>query len=137
MDLLDIQQLIDLLKLNGIKSFSIKEVDGKELQLEFKENLSQHVVVEDVAVQAPKQKGVGTHANVKAEMVGTIYLSVAPQKPKFVEIGSKVQKGQTLCLIEAMKTYFEVKSQVEGTVQQIHIEDKQPVEFGTPLFSIV
>ena len=70
-------------------------------------------------------------------MVGTVYLSVSPQKPKFVDIGTKVKKGQTLCLIEAMKTYFEVKSTQDGTVDKILVEDKEAVDFGRPLFSIV
>lgn len=149
MDLNHIQSLIDLLKKNGIKNFSVKEADGKEISLEFslEEEVKTHSNKSLPAVssesqnlslmQNKKEQDFSSKNAVKAQMVGTVYLSVSPQKPRFVEIGSKVKKGQTLCLIEAMKTYFEVKSTHDGTVEQILVEDKEAVDFGRPLFSIV
>lgn len=149
MDLAHIQILIDVLKQNGIKNFNLKEADGREIALEF-----QGISIKDESARSfasPKTpqnvlenqqesksiKEVSPKHTVHAEMVGTVYLAVAEQKPKFVEVGSKVQKGQTLCLIEAMKTYFEVKSTQEGMVEKILVEDKEAVDFGKPLFCIV
>jgi len=73
---------------------------------------------------------------VKSPMVGTVYLSPEPGKPVFVNVGDKVTAGQTLLIIEAMKTFNPIKTAKAGTVTQILIEDKQPVEFGQPLMIV-
>ena len=68
-------------------------------------------------------------------MVGTFYRSPAP-KPPYVDIGQKVKVGDVVCIVEAMKMMNQVKSDVDGIVRKIHIEDGQPVEFDQPLISI-
>ena len=73
---------------------------------------------------------------VKSPMVGTFYRSSAPGTAAFVEVGATVKEGQTLCIIEAMKLLNEIESDFSGTVQQILVENGQPVEFGQPLFVI-
>jgi acetyl-CoA carboxylase biotin carboxyl carrier protein len=73
---------------------------------------------------------------VKSPMVGTFYRSSAPGSPPFVEIGSNVKEGDTLCIIEAMKLLNEIDSDVVGVIKQILVENGQPVEFGQPLFVI-
>jgi acetyl-CoA carboxylase biotin carboxyl carrier protein len=73
---------------------------------------------------------------VKSPMVGTFYRSSAPGSPPYVEIGSTVKEGQTLCIIEAMKLLNEIDADVSGVVKQILVENGQPVEFGQPLFVI-
>ena len=73
---------------------------------------------------------------VKSPMVGTFYRSSAPGSPPFIEIGSSVKEGDTLCIIEAMKLLNEVDSDVAGVVKQILVENGQPIEFGQPLFVI-
>jgi acetyl-CoA carboxylase biotin carboxyl carrier protein len=73
---------------------------------------------------------------VKSPMVGTFYRSSAPGSPPFVEIGSNVKEGDTLCIIEAMKLLNEIESDFAGVVKQILVENGQPVEFGQPLFII-
>ncbi|MBS0523388.1 MAG: acetyl-CoA carboxylase biotin carboxyl carrier protein [Proteobacteria bacterium] len=75
-------------------------------------------------------------AAVKSPMVGTAYLSPEPGKPVFVNVGDKVNAGQTLLIIEAMKTFNPIKAAKAGTVTQILVEDKQPVEFGEPLMIV-
>jgi biotin carboxyl carrier protein len=140
MDLSHIQVLIDVLKKNGIKNFSLKETDGREISLEFaghETSTFDTAAIEDRPQKAAVPRAESVQNAIKAEMVGTVYLSVSPSKPKFVEIGSKVRKGQTVCLIEAMKTYFEVKSTQDGTIDKILVEDKEAVDFGKPLFSLV
>ena len=69
-------------------------------------------------------------------MVGTFYRAPSPGAPPFVEIGQSVSKGQTLCIIEAMKLLNEIESDVSGTVKAILVENGQPVEYGQPLFLI-
>jgi acetyl-CoA carboxylase biotin carboxyl carrier protein len=73
---------------------------------------------------------------VKSPMVGTFYRSPAPEAPPYVEAGSRVAKGQTLCILEAMKLMNELESEVAGTVREICVENGEPVEYGQVLFRI-
>jgi acetyl-CoA carboxylase biotin carboxyl carrier protein len=73
---------------------------------------------------------------IKSPFVGTFYRSSNPSNPPFVEVGSKIKKGQSLCIVEAMKLMNEIESEVEGEVVAILVENGKPVEFGTPLFII-
>jgi len=73
---------------------------------------------------------------VKSPMVGTAYLAPEPGKPNFVAIGDKVTAGQTLLIIEAMKTFNPIKAPKAGTVTQVLVENAQPVEFGEPLMVV-
>jgi acetyl-CoA carboxylase biotin carboxyl carrier protein len=73
---------------------------------------------------------------VKSPMVGTFYRASSPGSPAFVEIGQTVTKGQTLCIIEAMKLLNEIESDASGTIKAIRVENGQPVEYGQPLFII-
>jgi acetyl-CoA carboxylase biotin carboxyl carrier protein len=73
---------------------------------------------------------------VKSPMVGTFYRSSAPGSPPFIEIGSSVKEGDTLCIIEAMKLLNEIDADASGTIRQILVENGQAVEFGQPLFII-
>ncbi|MFI4940392.1 MAG: acetyl-CoA carboxylase biotin carboxyl carrier protein [Burkholderiales bacterium] len=73
---------------------------------------------------------------VKSPMVGTFYRCSAPGSPPFIEIGSSVKEGDTLCIIEAMKLLNEIDADASGVIKQILVENGQPVEFGQPLFVI-
>jgi acetyl-CoA carboxylase biotin carboxyl carrier protein len=73
---------------------------------------------------------------VKSPMVGTFYRSSAPGAAAFVEIGSSVKQGETVCIIEAMKLLNEIETDAAGVIKQILVENGQPVEFGQPLFII-
>lgn len=73
---------------------------------------------------------------VKSPMVGTFYRASAPGNPPFVEVGSTIKEGDTLCIIEAMKLLNEIDSDIAGVVKQVLVENGQPVEFGQPLFVI-
>ena len=90
-----------------------------------------------VAVTAPVANDISKHPGaVKSPMVGTAYLSPEPGKPVFVNIGDKVTAGQTLLIIEAMKTFNPIKAPKAGTVAQVLIDNAQPVEFGQPLMIV-
>lgn len=84
---------------------------------------------------APEPAEVTGH-QVKSPMVGTFYRSPAPGSKVFVEVGDRVQVGDTLCIIEAMKMMNQIESDASGTVKAILIEDGEPVEFDEPLFII-
>ncbi len=73
---------------------------------------------------------------VKSPMVGTFYRAPSPGAPTFVEVGSQIKEGETLCIIEAMKLLNEIESDKTGVVKAILVENGQPVEFGEPLFVI-
>ena len=69
-------------------------------------------------------------------MIGTFYRSSAPDKPPFIEVGSIIKPGDTLCIIEAMKLFNEIESEVSGKVVKILLDDVSPIEFDQPLFLI-
>ena len=90
------------------------------------------------AAPAPAESAPAEPAGhvVKSPMVGTFYRSSAPGSPPFVEIGSVVKEGDTLCIIEAMKLLNEIDADASGTIRQLLVENGQAVEFGQPLFII-
>jgi acetyl-CoA carboxylase biotin carboxyl carrier protein len=73
---------------------------------------------------------------ITSPLVGTFYRASSPDAPPFVEVGAKVEKGQVLCIIEAMKIMNEIESDVSGVIKKILVENGQPVEYGEPLFLI-
>ena len=75
-------------------------------------------------------------AEIKSPMVGTFYRSPSPEAPAYVEVGSKVSKGQTLCILEAMKLMNELEAEVAGVVREIAVDNGEPVEYGQVLFRI-
>jgi acetyl-CoA carboxylase biotin carboxyl carrier protein len=85
---------------------------------------------------APAAKPGTTYHEVKSPMVGTFYRSPAPDADHYVEVGTIVQKGTVLCIIEAMKLMNEIESDVSGRIVKILVENAQPVEFNQPLFLI-
>ena len=90
-----------------------------------------------VAAAVPAVADLSKHPGVvKSPMVGTAYLAPEPGKPNFVAVGDKVTAGQTLLIIEAMKTFNPIKAPKAGTVTQILIENAHPVEFAEPLMIV-
>ncbi len=95
--------------------------------------------VEKKEEAAPEGAEAAVATNIKtvtSPMVGTFYSAPAPDSDSYVEVGSRVKKGQTLCIIEAMKLMNEVESEYDGVVSSILVENGQPVEYGEPLFYI-
>ena len=73
---------------------------------------------------------------IKSPIIGTFYRKPSPDKPSFVEIGKSIAEGDVLCVIEAMKLFNEIESEVSGKIVKILVEDQSPVEFDQPLFII-
>jgi acetyl-CoA carboxylase biotin carboxyl carrier protein len=88
------------------------------------------------AAPAAAAPSASTLVEIKSPMVGTFYRSPAPEAPSYVEPGSRVAKGQTLCILEAMKLMNELESDVAGVVREICVENGEPVEYGQVLFRI-
>lgn len=147
MDLRKIKTLIDLVQQSGIAELEITEGEEKVRISRTGNNgpFTQPMVPASV-VLPPDMAGGGVPAaaappeptghTLKSPMVGTFYRSPSPGTPSFVEIGQTVAKGQTLCIIEAMKLLNEIESDASGVVKAILTENGQPVEYGQPLFVI-
>ena len=146
MDLRKIKTLIDLVQQSGISELEITE--GEE-----KVRISRYGAAGNVApvsassfVLPTELTGTGlgvapgptepTGHTLKSPMVGTFYRCPSPGTPSFVEVGQTVTKGQTLCIIEAMKLLNEIESDEAGVIKAILVENGQPVEYGQPLFII-
>jgi len=150
MDLRKLKKLIDLVQESGIGEIEITE--GEE-----KVRITRQSAAAPMRMAAPGMQPMGMQAMapaapapaaapapppepkghaLKSPMVGTFYRAPSPGAPSFVEVGQTVSKGQTLCIIEAMKLLNEIESDVAGTVKAILVENGQPVEYGQPLFLI-
>ncbi len=133
MDIRKIKKLIDLLQETGIAEIEIKE--GEE---SVRISRQAAPVVTAPPSAAPTAPAVAEEGHiVKAPMVGTYYASASPASAAFVAVGSKVKKGDTLCIIEAMKIMNQIQADRDGTITAVHAENGQPVEFDQPLFTIV
>jgi len=82
------------------------------------------------------EDGATNHITIKAPIIGTFYRRSSPEKDPFVNVGDKIEKGQVLCIIEAMKLFNEIESEFTGTIVKVLVEDMSPVEYDQPLFLI-
>lgn len=87
-------------------------------------------------VAAPVQSEEDNLITIKSPIIGTFYRKATPEKPSFVEIGQVIKEGDVLCVIEAMKLFNEIESELSGTIVKILVDDASPVEFDQPLFVI-
>ncbi len=76
------------------------------------------------------------YITIKSPMIGTFYRSAGPDKPVFVAVGDEVKAGKTVCIIEAMKLFNEIESEVSGRIVKVLVDDAKPVEYDTPLFLV-
>ena len=120
-----------------LKEFNLSEIEYAEGATKVKVSRSMNnsdVISTEVKKKQPVINNSGTP--VTSPIVGTAYLSPEPGAKKFVEVGQNVKKGQTIMIVEAMKTMNHVPSTQEGTVNKILVKDGEPVEFGQPLISV-
>ena len=153
MDLRKIKKLMELLEESGIAEIEVKE--GEE-SIKLSRNISTTNMQASQMIQQPIQtsqppanqeiSGVGTNTvndlkegkrnTVNSPMVGTFYASASPESKPFVTIGQSVKKGDTLCIIEAMKMMNQVQAESDGKIVEILVDNAEPVEFDQPLFVI-
>ena len=150
MDLRKLKTLIDLVSESNVSELEITEAEGKVRIVKGGGAAVQGYampaapmapatpVAASVAAAAPAPAAPAAPAGhtVKSPMVGTFYRSASPGAKAFVEVGSVVKEGDTLCIIEAMKILNEIEADKSGTITQILCENGQAVEYGQPLFVI-
>jgi len=150
----EIRDLIDFIAQSGLNEV---DIETKEIKLHVKREPDQKVLknssviaAQPVAVQAPQQVAATTTsappkaekapgkatADIKSPMIGTFYRSSNPDSPPFISVGDKVSKGQTVAIIEAMKLFNEIESEVSGTVVKVMVENASPVEYDQVLFVV-
>lgn len=141
MDLRKIKKLIEMLQESDLNEIEVKEgeesvrINRKKGDVEIpQQTVAPRVQSKEIVenVDEPEEN----LSFIQSPMVGTFYRSPAPGKPPFVEIGQRVKKGDTICIIEAMKMMNQVKSEFDGKIVDIKVENGQPVEFNESLVSI-
>ena len=148
MDLRKLKTLIDLVSESNVSELEITEAEGK-VRIVKGGGAVMHAMAAPMMVAAPAAAPVAAVAQavvapepvatghvVKSPMVGTFYRAASPGAKSFVEIGSQVKEGETICIIEAMRILNEIEADKSGTVTQILGENGQAVEYGQPLFVI-
>ena len=154
MDLKDIQELIKFvaksgatevdLEIDNIK-ISIKSPEKKrrgeadEITTIIQQPTSSVMVAPVIATTIASTPEVDENANfitIKSSMIGTFYRSSSPENPSFVNIGDTIKEGDTLCIIEAMKLFNEIESEVSGKIVKVLVDDTTPIEFDQPLFLV-
>lgn len=159
MDFKQIQELIKMVNKSNIGEVSIEQKDFKVTIKQKEENITQVVQAaaapQPVYQQAPaaqpaaiavsggttpdKPKAdapAGNLITIKSPMIGTFYRKSSPDKPNFVEAGDEVTVGKVVCIIEAMKLFNEIESEVNGKIVKVLVEDASPVEYDQPLFLV-
>ena len=156
MDIKQIQELIKFVSRSGVNEVSIEQ---KEFKITIKTNqaptyvtaapaqASQQIIAAPQsaapaaanapsATQAPAKDETSNYITVKSPMIGTFYRSASPDKPLFVNVGDEIKSGQVLCIIEAMKLFNEIESEVSGRIVKILVDNASPVEYDQPLFLV-
>lgn len=155
MDFKQIQELIKMINKSNIGELTIEQKDFRVTIRQKEEHITHMVagpaqqaalpiqappVVNQSAGAAEKQKSAESGSNnlvtIKSPMIGTFYRRSSPDKPNLVDIGSDVTVGKVVCIIEAMKLFNEIESEVKGKIVKVLVEDASPVEYDQPLFLV-
>lgn len=159
MNLKDIEALIKFVQKTGVSEVSIEQ---KDLKITIKTHAAPQQVIQaslpspamqmpapapaaapvassvTVPAEAPKPKGSdeSKYITIKSPMIGTFYRSSSPDKPVFVNVGDEIKQGKVLCIIEAMKLFNEIESEVSGKIVKVLADNSTPVEYDQPLFLV-
>jgi len=156
MDIKQIQELIKFVSRSGVNEVAIEQQDFK---ITIKTNQTPTVVHATVPVAAPVPPAAALAAapqavsvttetksaaaddtskyiTIKSPMIGTFYRSSSPEKPSFVNVGDEVSAGKVICIIEAMKLFNEIESEVSGKIVKVLVDNASPVEYDQPLFLV-
>ncbi|MGJ1264255.1 acetyl-CoA carboxylase biotin carboxyl carrier protein [Sphingobacterium spiritivorum] len=153
MDIKQIQDLIKFVAKSGVNEVAIEE---KDFKITIKTNQEPTIVTATVPTAAPVATALpaapvatapaapvalaadnnANYITVKSPMIGTFYRAAGPGKPNFVNVGDEITAGKVLCIVEAMKLFNEIESEVSGKIVKILIDDAKPVEYDQPLFLV-
>jgi acetyl-CoA carboxylase biotin carboxyl carrier protein len=157
MDIKQIQELVKLINKTSIGEITIEE-DGRKITIKQKKDPVQNIVSTThmapaaTTSHAPASAAPAASAppaspkaaepkadnlvTIKSPMIGTFYRQAGPGKPQFVGVGDEVSPGKVVCIIEAMKLFNEIESEVKGTIVKVLVDDASPVEYDQPLFLV-
>lgn len=152
MDIKQIQELIKFVSRSGVNEVSLEQENFK-ITIKTNQNpvyvnaavpVAAPVAVAPVAAPAPAAPSAATAATedtskyitIKSPMIGTFYRSASPEKPSFVNVGDEIGTGKVVCIIEAMKLFNEIESEVSGRIVKILVDNASPVEYDQPLFLV-
>ena len=161
MDLKDIQELIKFVAKSGATEVDL-EIDNIKISIkspakkkrgETDENEATTIIQQapaqvitapilsaaplaEIAASTPDSTENSNYITIKSSMIGTFYRSSSPENPSFVNIGDAIKEGDTLCIIEAMKLFNEIESEVSGKIVKVLVDDTTPIEFDQPLFLV-
>lgn len=161
MDFKQIQELIKLVNKSNLSELTIEEKDFK-VTIKQKEEIIQQTLISGqfqapqqayapapaqaaalpaaapaaAPASAPAADDTSKYVTIKSPMIGTFYRKPAPDKPLFAEVGTEVTPGKVVCIIEAMKLFNEIESEVKGKIVKVLVEDQSPVEYDQPLFLV-
>jgi len=160
MDFKQIQELIKMVNESNIGEVSIEQKEFKITIRQKEETITQVVAASmpasgyalpqqapvqslppaqaagSAAPAAPAAAASSNTVTIKSPMIGTFYRRPSPDKPNFIEVGDEVNTGKVVCIIEAMKLFNEIESEVKGKIVKILVEDSSPVEYDQPLFLV-
>ena len=156
MDIKQIQELVKLINKTNIGEITIEE-EGVKITVKQKKDPVQHIIAGNssgqvyatqpfqqntapVTVSASKKLAdepkTDTLVTIKSPMIGTFYRQAGPGKPIFISVGEDVIPGKVVCIIEAMKLFNEIESEIKGKIVKVLVEDASPVEYDQPLFLV-
>lgn len=159
MDFKQIQELVKMINKSNIGELSIEEKDFKVTIKQKRDQVTQvvssspvyaaaathapapiaapaPVAVAATALSAPAPAAVSNLITIKSPMIGTFYRRTSPDKPNLVDVGDEISLGKVVCMIEAMKLFNEIESEISGTIVKILVDDASPVEYDQPLFLV-
>jgi acetyl-CoA carboxylase biotin carboxyl carrier protein len=158
MNLNEIQDLIKFVAKSGVSEVEIEQKDFKIIIKSEVKKAEQQIIVQAAApaalpvaapapvaaapvaaapaAPAPAANDDANYITIKSPMIGTFYRSAGPDKDAFVNVGQSVGKGDTICIIEAMKLFNEIESEVSGKIVKVLVDDASPVEYDQPLFLV-
>ena len=155
---MDLKQIQDLVKMVNKSNISELTIEEKDIKITIKQKEDKYVTAAPMqavpqmqampvaaapaasapasALPAASPKAADNLITIKSPMIGTFYRKPAPDKPNFVEEGDEVRNGKVVCVIEAMKLFNEIESEVSGKIVKILVDDSSPVEYDQPLFLV-
>jgi acetyl-CoA carboxylase biotin carboxyl carrier protein len=157
MDLKEIQALIKFVSKSGAQEVSLETEDFKINIKTASDTAEQPTIIQAVAPQAAmpvaaapatpaapvapevtpaSEDDNGNYIEVKSPMIGTLYRSPSPDQDAFVKVGSEIKPGDVLCIVEAMKLFNEIESEVSGKIVKVLVDDQSPIEYDQPLFLV-
>lgn len=157
MNLTEIQELIKFVSKSGVTEVEIEQKDFKivikadnkrsaamapqaiQVSVPAVQTLQAPAFTQEIAQESPKPAPVAEESKlitIKSPMIGTFYRSSSPDKPSFANVGDDVKAGKVICIIEAMKLFNEIESEISGKIVKVLVDDASPVEYDQPLFLV-